>query len=144
MGDIDRRVFNQIDEILNHSSDKILKKIPRNFQEFLKENREKDYKPNIDFNTDNWQDYLLEDTIVLMGLIYRDYIVSKDKRQKLLLEEEIEYKEKYNPNNIFKNKKNIQNQIEEIQSRETAIIEYKEKNFLQKIFDKIKHLFKKN
>ena len=143
MGDIDRRVFNQIDEILNHSSDKILKKIPRNFQEFLKENREKDYKPNIDFNTDNWQDYLLEDTIVLMGLIYRDYIVSKDKRQKLLLEEEIEYKEKYNPNNIFKNKKNIQNQIEEIQSRETAIIEYKEKNFLQKIFDKIKHLYNK-
>ena len=29
-------------------------------------------------------------------------------------------------------------------TKETAIIEYKEKNFLQKIFDKIKHLFKKN
>lgn len=143
MEDIDRRVFNQIDEILKHSSDEILKKLPKNLQEFLKENQEKDYKPNIDFNTDNWQDYLLEDTIVLMGLIYRDYIVSKDERQKLLLEEEIEYNEKYNPNNIFKNKKNIQNQIEEIQSRETAIIEYKEKNFLQKIFDKIKHLFNK-
>ncbi len=143
MEDIDRRVFNQIDEILKHSSDEISKKLPKNLQEFLKENQEKDYKPNIDFNTDNWQDYLLEDTIVLMGLIYRDYIVSKDERQKLLLEEEIEYNEKYNPNNIFKNKKNIQNQIEEIQSRETAIIEYKEKNFLQKIFDKIKHLFNK-
>lgn len=143
MEDIDRRVFNQIDEILKHSSDEILKKLPKNLQEFLKENKEKDYKPNIDFNTDNWQDYLLEDTIVLMGLIYRDYIVSKDKRQKLLLEEEIEYNEKYNPNNIFKNKKNIQNQIKEIQPRETAIIEYKEKNFLQKIFDKIKHLFNK-
>ena len=143
MEDIDRRVFNQIDEILKHSSNEISKKLPKNLQEFLKENQEKDYKPNIDFNTDNWQDYLLEDTIVLMGLIYRDYIVSKDERQKLLLEEEIEYNEKYNPNNIFKNKKNIQNQIEEIQSRETAIIEYKEKNFLQKIFDKIKHLFNK-
>lgn len=143
MEDIDRRVFNQIDEILKHSSDEISKKLPKNLQEFLKENKEKDYKPNIDFNTDNWQDYLLEDTIVLMGLIYRDYIVSKDKRQKLLLEEEIEYNEKYNPNNIFKNKKNIQNQIKEIQPRETAIIEYKEKNFLQKIFDKIKHLFNK-
>lgn len=143
MEDIDRRVFNQIDEILKHSSDEILKKLPKNLQEFLKENQEKDYKPNIDFNTDNWQDYLLEDTIVLMGLIYRDYIVSKDERQKLLLEEEIEYNEKYNPNNIFKNKKNIQNQIKEIQPRETAIIEYKEKNFLQKIFDKIKHLFNK-
>ena len=143
MEDIDRRVFNQIDEILKHSSDEILKKLPKNLQEFLKENKEKDYKPNIDFNTDNWQDYLLEDTIVLMGLIYRDYIVSKDERQKLLLEEEIEYNEKYNPNNIFKNKKNIQNQIKEIQPRETAIIEYKEKNFLQKIFDKIKHLFNK-
>ena len=143
MEDIDRRVFNQIDEILKHSSDEISKKLPKNLQEFLKENQEKDYKPNIDFNTDNWQDYLLEDTIVLMGLIYRDYIVSKDERQKLLLEEEIEYNEKYNPNNIFKNKKNIQNQIKEIQPRETAIIEYKEKNFLQKIFDKIKHLFNK-
>ena len=53
--------------------------------------------------------------------------------------------EKYNPDNLFKKQKSeILNLENNTITEETAIIEYKEKNFLKKIFDKIKHLFKKN
>ena len=68
---------------------------------------------------------------------------TKSKDSQRLQEYEKELREKYNPDDIFKNKKNNQIKIEETQTKETAIVEYKEKNFLQKIFDKIKHLFRK-
>ena len=56
-----------------------------------------------------------------------------------------ELREKYNPDNLFKKQKSeILNLENNTITEETAIIEYKEKNFLQKIFDKIKHLFKRN
>ena len=56
-----------------------------------------------------------------------------------------ELREKYNPDNLFKKQKNyVQNLENNTITEETKIVEYKEKNFLQKIFDKIKHLFKKN
>ena len=45
----------------------------------------------------------------------------------------------YNPTKTFKNR-NITQYSQ--QGQQTAIVEYKEKNFLQKLFDKIKHTFK--
>ena len=53
-------------------------------------------------------------------------------------------REKYNPDNIFKNKKSYLTSIENNISTETAMIEYKEKSLIQKLFDKIKNLFKRN
>ena len=53
------------------------------------------------------------------------------------------YLEKYNPDNIFRSRKNVSNTLENNISEGSSIIEYKEKNFIQKIFEKIKHLFKR-
>jgi len=51
-----------------------------------------------------------------------------------------ELRERYNPDNIFKNKKE-----ENIIKEEThALVEYKEKTIIQRIFDKIKNMFKRN
>lgn len=52
-----------------------------------------------------------------------------------LKQKENEKFKKYNPENIFKNKKKIQENL----IAENAITVYKEKNFIQKIFDKIKY-----
>ena len=55
---------------------------------------------------------------------------------------ELEYekllKEKFNPDNLFKNRTKA---VEDSNVEKLSMIEYKEKNFLQKIFDKIKRLF---
>ena len=71
----------------------------------------------------------------------RENLLERDKNK--LLEFEKELREKYNPDNIFKNKKNYSENIEDNISTETAIVKYNEKNFIQKLFDKIKHLFKR-
>ena len=43
----------------------------------------------------------------------------------------------------FRSRKNVSNTLENNISEGSSIIEYKEKNFIQKIFGKIKHLFKR-
>lgn len=52
-------------------------------------------------------------------------------------------KNKYNLDNIFKNRKKEETIPESNISKENAIIEYKEQNFIQRLFEKIKHLFKR-
>ena len=42
------------------------------------------YKVNIDFSDANWINNIKPETKILMGLIYRDYIVSPDEREKLI------------------------------------------------------------
>lgn len=80
-----------------------------------------------------------------MALIYRDYIVSQEERSRLLSEEreeerriENELREKYNPDNLFKNKSN---NIENNTNNPVEMVEYKESIF-KKIINKIKSIFK--
>ena len=137
--------------VIQNSDIDIIKKIPDNFLNFIKNNMNKDI---IKTNTQNinLKNMISEDAKAILSLIYRDYLVSDEERIALLNEEQIKrmkyeqlLKEKYNPDNLFKKQNsetlNLENNTI---TAKTAIIEYKEKNFLQKIFDKIKHLFKKN
>ena len=94
------------------------------------------------------------ETIIILGLIYRDFLCSPDERKRLqekdarelqevekAIEEEI--REKYNPDDIFK--KRNQNNIEESNNKEenTSMIVIQEEKWYQKIFNLIKGLFRK-
>ena len=84
------KAVSEVIEILNHTDKEIVEKIPQNFIEFLFENADKDYIPNIDFYDENWEKSIQEDTKAILALLYRDYIVSKDEKIKLLKEEQEE------------------------------------------------------
>ena len=130
--------------VIQNSDIDIIKKIPDNFMKFIKNNMNKDrVKTNIQ-NID-LENTISEDAKTILSLIYRDYLVSDEERTSLLNEEQIkrkEYekllKEKFNPDNLFKNRTKA---VEDSSVEKLSMIEYKEKNFLQKIFDKIKQLF---
>ena len=133
--------------VIQNSDIDIIKKIPDNFMNFIKNNMNKDrVKTNIQ-NID-LENTISEDAKTILSLIYRDYLVSDEERIVLLNEEQIkrkEYekllKEKFNSDNLFKNRTKA---VEDSSVEKLSMIEYKEKNFLQKIFDKIKQLFNRN
>lgn len=138
------KAVSEVIEILNHTDKEIVEKIPQNFIEFLFENADKDYIPNIDFYDENWEKSIQEDTKAILALLYRDYIVSKDEKIKLLKEEqeeklkqERELREKYNPDNIFK-KKNVDKnmQIDNVQ-----LIEIQETSWFKRTLNKILDFF---
>ena len=86
----------------------------------------------------------------IISLVYQNYICSKEEKNNYILKcksyeikKENELREKYNSDNVFRSRKNVSNTLENNISEGSSIIEYKEKNFIQKIFEKIKHLFKR-
>ena len=66
---------------------------------------------------------------------------------KILIQKEEELREKYNPDNIFKNRQTtvVENNItpDNYEQQHTEMIEYKEQKWYQKIFSIILKIFKK-
>lgn len=142
---LDKKAFSEIIEILNHTDKQLVEKIPDTFIKFLFENMDKEYKVEIDFFNENWDETILEETKAILALIYRDYIVSAEERDNLLIEEkrerekqEIELREKYNPDNLFKNKRSeIPNEFTE----NTQLVAIQQYPWYKRLYQKILAIF---
>ena len=140
-----RQAFTEVLEVLKHTSKSIVEKIPEKFIIFLKDNKDDEYIADIDFSKTNWEDEVKQETQAILALIYRDYIVSPEKKSELIREEqeeqiriEKEIREKYNPDNIFKNKKE-----ETVIENTNLPVEIKKETFFKKLISFIKGLFNK-
>ena len=87
---------------------------------------------------------------IILSLIYRDFLCSNEEKEILkirdsvkLKEEEKQLREKYNPDDIVKNRNKIIPQKEQT-SEETRIIVVQEEKWYQKIFNLIKGIFHRN
>lgn len=133
----------EVDMILNYADEESLSKIPENLKQFIKENKS-DYTTKINPEKDLKDQNLLYETKVILSVLYRDYWASQDERKQLLQEEKAELmdiekrkNEKYNYNDLFKNKNNeIETNVKEIKS---LVIK---QNLIRKIVNKIKGFFR--
>ena len=122
-------------------------KIPRKFIQYLNENASKEYKCDFDYNKPLKELNLLDETRGIIGMICYNYwcVTEKQKEQylKRLSQNEQQYQkildEKYNPDNIFENKKL---DFIENTTNPTEITEYKESIF-KKLINKLKSIFSK-
>ena len=144
--------FTEVYEIFNLMPKELLNKIPTKFYEMIEAERDKEYFPNIKEPLENQK--LKNETIIILGLIYRDFLCSTEEREKLQekdarelqeveMQIENELREKYNPDEIFKNKKEKIEEVENAQVEETSMIVPKEEKWYKKIFNLIKGLFKR-
>ena len=124
-------------DIIKHSEQNIVNKIPKKLIEFFEKNKSKTYKVNLDHTKTIDEMNLKSKTRDIISMIYLHYLCDEKEKQELriiLKENEKELQEearkKYNPDNIFKNK--------EI-TRDTLMINVKE-TFLKKIINKIKKI----
>lgn len=144
------KAYTEVLEIIKYFPQEEYNKIPNEKIEFYKNNMDKDYvffiNPEIDLSKQNISS---EANAIIVNLFTEFYATEEQKAKiKDILninqqKEEQEKKEKYNPDDIFKNKreKQILEDNEEIPENNinTALIEYKEsffvrfKNFIFKI-----------
>lgn len=134
----------EINSIFENMSIDLLNKIPQNFREFFNKIASKDYKFQYDKRVRLNEQKLLPKTKGILAFIYRDYLcdeIEKEKYNKeynrVLMLKEIEKQEKYNANDIFKNRKNEGSNIN------TLPIKYKKMSLFRKIFEKLKSILKK-
>ena len=146
-----KEAFTEVNEIIKMMPIELVNKIPSKFREMIVEEKYKNYIPDIKEPIEKCK--LKNETIIILGLIYRDFLCSPDERKKLqekdarelqevekAIEEEI--REKYNPDDIFKNRNKIVLQ-EEQPSEETRMTIVQEQKWYKKIFNLIKGLFRK-
>ncbi len=140
--------YAEIDEILNLLENQYREKVPEKVRIFLKEEKMPDYTPTIDVNIPLIQQNLKRETIVLLAILNINYWCENEDEKQFFLnelakneEEKKKLKEKYNPDNLFKNKQ--EKLIDESMQTGQELIEYKETNFISKLLKKIKQLFRK-
>lgn len=124
-----------------------INKIPKKLLQYLNDNASKEYKCDFDYNKPLKDLNLLDETRGIIGMICYNYWCIDEIQKKQYIDKlninELKYQEflheKYNPDNIFKNKneKNIEKPI-----KTTEMIEYKETLF-KKIIIRIKNFFHK-
>ncbi len=134
-------------EILKHTREEDVKKIPRKFIEFLEKNKSKTYIANLDYTKTISEMKLKSKTQALLGLIYLKYWADEEERvafEKRVKENEIKYQEKlrqkYNIDNLFNNKKTAV--YPENIKEETQLQVLQKETLLQRIINKIKSIFR--
>lgn len=140
------KAFSEVEQIISLMPKGLQKKIPEKFKNILSKWKDKNYIPNIQEPFEECN--IMEETKIILAVIYRDFLCSEKEKEQIKLKDsqqlqeyEKELREKYNPDDIFKNRKKLQTVFQNNNVEENAIIEYKEKNFIQRLFEKIKHLF---
>ena len=134
------KAYTEVLEIIKYFPKEEYSKIPLKKIEFYKNNMDKNYNftinPEIDLDKQN----ISMETNAIMVNLFRDYFANEQQKLKIeqILDlnqekEEQEKREKYNPNDIFKNRE--KNESSNMQTTETnsttALIEYK-KTFFEK------------
>lgn len=124
--------FSEVDEVLKLMPIDLLSKIPVQFRKVISENKDTNYKVNIKEPLE--EQNLKKETIVILGLIYRDFLASPEEKEKLQIKDaeelkriEQEMQEQYDIENIYKKRKkrNRLSNIEEDQESTDLILSEK-------------------
>lgn len=136
--------YAEIDEILNLLEDDYRERVPKKVRDFFKEEKIKDYHPEIDIEKPLIEQNLKRETMVLLAILNLNYWCENEEEKQRFLneldkneEEKKELEEKYNPDNLFKKKQ------DESTENNLQIVEYKKPNFIQRLLTKIKKFFKR-
>lgn len=143
------KAFAEVEQIIMLMPKGLQNKIPERFKDLLSTWKDPNYIVAIEEPFEECN--IMEETKIVLAVIYRDFLCSEEEKREIKLKDseklkeyEEELRQKYNPDDLFKNKKNDIQKYNNTITEETSIVEYKEKNFLQKLFDKIKNFFKKD
>ena len=136
--------YAEIDEILNLLEDDYREMVPKKVRDFFKEEKMKDYHPEIDIEKPLIEQNLKRETMVLLAILNLNYWCENEEEKQSFFDEldknekeKNELEEKYNPDNLFKKKQ------DESTENNLQIIEYKKPNFIQILLTQIKKIFKR-
>lgn len=137
------KAFKEIREIIKFFPKSEYRKIPKSFINFIEENMDSNYDYIVEHIDDFQNQEMLDETKIILSIIYRDFIASSEVKKQIyktenfeLLQEEKRIREKYNPDNIFKNKTTkfepVENSVAMVESKESILKKFK--NWLKRTF----------
>lgn len=153
------KAYKEIVEILKYVPEESVNKIPKEMRDMFEAEQLKTYNFQIDTEKPFEEQELLEETKAILANIFRDYWATDYQKARIIEKEnqdreewERQKREKYNPNDIFKNRnvtaknddvsQDIQEQLNEEYNKNLPM-EVKE-TFYKKIINFFKKLFHLN
>ena len=148
--------YAEVDSILGLMDSKYILEIPKQLRELFKSKKDINYNKKI-LSNKPLQDkssffILLYKLLIILfiALLHLNYWCKDDQKKKELaqlyydneIKQEQELREKYNPDNIFKNKRTENFDMPE-NNKEVAMTVVEEKGLLSKILNFIRNIFKK-
>lgn len=144
------RAYSEVDAILEKMDKANVEKIPIKLRKMFKEEKDVEYQNKIDIYNKVQKKELEPKTLTLLAMLYLNYWCENDEEKNSLIKQyaendrksEEETREKYNPDNLFKNKEKNKEQIAN-NSTETSLIIVEKEKWYKKIFNFIKKFIKK-
>ena len=145
--------FKEVYVILNHMSEEEVILIPQNFMDMIKNNMDNEYEFELYDDIPFEEQVILQETKAILAYIFINFWGTEEQKTKIkakfeqdIINEE-NAKGKYNPDDLFSNKKKmteIEENNEELHAKENVqLVKYEKKNVFARIIDSIKKLFKK-
>lgn len=138
--------YTEVIEILKHVPDIDVQKIPKEKLEFYKNNMDNEYHYTIDVTKEFEEQEMSDITKAILANIFKDYWATPYQKERIeekdkydLEKAEEEKRNKYNPDDIFKNKK--ENKV--IENTNLPVVVKKE-TFFEKLIRFLKKFIKKN
>ena len=142
-----RCAYKEIYEIFKIFPKELVNRIPKYKLDYIKQNMDESYEYNITKETFDGKT-MLDETAAILAILFRDYWETEKQKIKIInyhntQREKManEIKEKYDPENVFKQRRIEQEKIDE-KKENLSVVEYKE-NIFKKLFNKIKEIFKR-
>lgn len=140
------KAYVEILEILSYMEQKYVDMIPKKLLNLFYEERDKDYKIDINPKVSLAEQNLQRKTLVLLAMLNLNYWCEDETEKQEMLKMyadndkkiEEEMRERYNPDNLFRKKEKV------FEEENMQLIEYKEQNIFKKIINKIMKFFRKN
>ncbi len=142
------KAYTEVLEILKYFPEEEYKKIPVEKINFYKSNMDKDYQFTINPEIDLANQNISKEANAIIVSLYRDYYATEEQKVKIneILDlnqkkEELEKRKQYHPDNIFKNKQQVNKDTENLNTT-TQLVEYKENFFVRfkKFIFKLLHI----
>ena len=145
------KAYTEVLLILSYMEPKYVDMIPKKLLELFNEEKDKNYYPKINPNISLAEQNLQRKTLALLAMLNLNYWCKDENEKQEMLKMysendkkiEAEMRERYNPDNLFKKRENVE-QNDEVKEECTDIIEYKEQNIFKKILNRIIKFFKRN
>lgn len=141
--------YKEVIEVLKYTKREDVNKIPKSRILLWRINMNKDYDFKIDTTKTLEEQNLSKEAKAIIANIFKKYWATNYQKERIEAKEkydieqmEKEKYQKYNPDDIFKNRKQTIQQ-EEVASKTVSMVEYREPLF-KRILNKIKNIFNKN
>ena len=143
-----KEIYSEVYQILNLLGTEYTEKLPAKLMNMLKEKRAINYNPQYIEELPLNEQNIRKETMAIIVLLYLNYWCEDENEvaeiNNILKNNEekyqLELRERYNLDNIFKKQKQETKNVEEQIANETAMIPYK-KSIFARIINKIKNIF---